>query len=117
MFVPFRDKARAQHACEHMMPHLARRALLEPLGLYSLAEVHSYLIIVNSEGAHSRNNRQACEKGVSFGSTMSLTELPPLPYDYSALEPYVDATTMQIHHDKHHATCVPSVSRIGNITS
>ena len=37
---------------------------------------------------------------------MSLTELPPLPYDYSALEPYVDATTMQIHHDKHHATCV-----------
>ena len=29
--------------------------------------------------------------------------LPPLPYDYSALEPHIDTQTMQIHHDKHHA--------------
>ncbi len=28
--------------------------------------------------------------------------LPPLPYDYAALEPYIDAQTMQIHHGKHH---------------
>ncbi len=27
--------------------------------------------------------------------------LPPLPYDYSDLEPYVDTLTMQLHHDKH----------------
>lgn len=31
-------------------------------------------------------------------------QLPPLPYDYGALEPYIDAQTMQLHHDKHHAT-------------
>lgn len=31
-------------------------------------------------------------------------ELPKLPYDYSALEPYMDAKTVEIHHDKHHAT-------------
>jgi Fe-Mn family superoxide dismutase len=30
-------------------------------------------------------------------------ELPPLPYDYKALEPYIDETTMHVHHDKHHA--------------
>ncbi len=30
-------------------------------------------------------------------------ELPPLPYDYNALEPYISATTMRFHHDKHHA--------------
>ena len=30
-------------------------------------------------------------------------ELPPLPYDYNALEPYIDAETMMFHHDKHHA--------------
>ena len=29
--------------------------------------------------------------------------LPPLPYDYGALEPHIDAKTMEIHHDKHHA--------------
>jgi Fe-Mn family superoxide dismutase len=33
-------------------------------------------------------------------------ELPPLPYDYSALEPHIDTQTMQIHHDKHHAAYV-----------
>jgi Fe-Mn family superoxide dismutase len=30
-------------------------------------------------------------------------KLDPLPYAYDALEPYIDAMTMQIHHDKHHA--------------
>ena len=29
-------------------------------------------------------------------------ELPPLPYDYNALEPHIDAKTMEIHHTKHH---------------
>ncbi|MFO8022773.1 MAG: superoxide dismutase [Perlabentimonas sp.] len=29
-------------------------------------------------------------------------ELPKLPYNYDALEPYIDATTMEIHHSKHH---------------
>jgi Fe-Mn family superoxide dismutase len=29
-------------------------------------------------------------------------ELPPLPYDYSALEPYIDEQTMHLHHDIHH---------------
>jgi Fe-Mn family superoxide dismutase len=31
-------------------------------------------------------------------------ELPKLPFDYTALEPYMDAKTIEIHHDKHHAT-------------
>ena len=36
--------------------------------------------------------------------------LPPLPYDYSALEPHIDTQTMQIHHDKHHATYVNNLN-------
>jgi len=32
--------------------------------------------------------------------------LPPLPYDYDALEPYIDETTMRLHHDKHHQAYV-----------
>ena len=37
-------------------------------------------------------------------------ELPPLPYDYNALEPYIDEQTMRIHHDKHHGTYVTNVN-------
>jgi len=33
-------------------------------------------------------------------------ELPPLPYDYTALEPFIDEQTMHLHHDKHHQTYV-----------
>lgn len=36
--------------------------------------------------------------------------LAPLPYDYAALEPYIDTQTMQLHHDKHHAAYVNNLN-------
>ena len=37
-------------------------------------------------------------------------ELPPLPYEYNALEPHIDEQTMRIHHDKHHAAYVTKLN-------
>jgi Fe-Mn family superoxide dismutase len=37
-------------------------------------------------------------------------QLPPLPYDVSALEPHIDTQTMQIHHGKHHAAYVNNLN-------
>ena len=37
--------------------------------------------------------------------------LPKLPYAYDALEPYIDAQTMQIHHDKHHKAHVDNLNK------
>jgi Fe-Mn family superoxide dismutase len=37
--------------------------------------------------------------------------LPPLPYAFDALEPYIDARTMEIHHGKHHAAYVANVNK------
>jgi Fe-Mn family superoxide dismutase len=36
--------------------------------------------------------------------------LPPLPYDYGALEPHIDAKTMEIHHTKHHQTYITNLN-------
>jgi Fe-Mn family superoxide dismutase len=38
-------------------------------------------------------------------------ELPPLPYDYAALEPHIDEETMRIHHDKHHQAYVDNANK------
>ena len=37
-------------------------------------------------------------------------QLPPLPYDYAALEPHIDAQTMKLHHDRHHAAYVNNLN-------
>ena len=37
-------------------------------------------------------------------------EVPPLPYDYAALEPYIDTETMHLHHDKHHQAYVNNLN-------
>src|SRR6188768_1643550 len=37
-------------------------------------------------------------------------QLPPLPYDFGALEPHIDTQTMQIHHGKHHAAYVNNLN-------
>ena len=37
--------------------------------------------------------------------------VPPLPYPSDALEPYIDKTTMEIHHDKHHGTYVTNLNK------
>ena len=41
---------------------------------------------------------------------MANYELPPLPYDYNALEPHIDEDTMRFHHDNHHNTYVNNLN-------
>jgi Fe-Mn family superoxide dismutase len=44
-------------------------------------------------------------------------ELPPLPYAYEALEPYIDTETMHLHHDKHHQAYVNNLNAATDGTS
>src|ERR1700722_85168 len=52
-----------------------------------------------------------------FGPNLKLEEtpvaftVPPLPYPFDALEPYIDAKTMEIHHDKHHGAYVTNLNK------
>src|SRR5512136_1969081 len=59
--------------------------------------------------------RPACAQAVA-GPTLTAAAagrfaLPPLPYAFDALEPHIDALTMQIHHDKHHAAYVAGLNK------
>ena len=45
------------------------------------------------------------------GATSGPFTLPPLPYATDALEPFIDARTMEIHHDKHHAAYVANLNK------
>src|SRR5262249_33183850 len=49
-------------------------------------------------------NLKSEEKSVAFS-------VPPLPYSFDALEPHIDAKTMEIHHDKHHAAYVTNLNK------
>jgi len=54
---------------------------------------------------------------LDFASNLKLEEkpvaftVPPLPYSFDALEPYIDAKTMEIHHDKHHGAYVTNLNK------
>lgn len=64
---------------------------------------------LNSQPAIGADLLTGSDKTVLAQATETFT-LPPLPYDYSALEPYIDTETMQFHHDKHHAAYVKNLN-------
>ncbi|MFB3777033.1 MAG: superoxide dismutase [Bryobacteraceae bacterium] len=70
-----------------------RRQVLSALGAIAAAQL-----------APSRLSAQTAAPGGPF-------VLPPLGYAFDALEPYIDAQTMQIHHDRHHAAYVDNLNK------
>lgn len=71
---------------------MERRKFVKSVGLAAAAAYASPKIIGNNQVTTSLSGNE---------STPAL-EFPPLPYAYDALEPYIDARTMEIHYDKHH---------------
>src|SRR5271163_2969691 len=67
-------------------------------------------IIMGQELQFRRYIMTATSTGQGAAPQMTFT-LPPLPYAFDALEPYIDAKTMEIHHDKHHAAYVTNLNK------
>jgi Fe-Mn family superoxide dismutase len=55
--------------------------------------------------------RVITEHNLSTGGTVMAYTVPELPYPKNALEPHIDAQTMEIHHDKHHAAYVTNLNK------
>ncbi|BAZ45621.1 superoxide dismutase [Chondrocystis sp. NIES-4102] len=58
----------------------------------------------------SQKNNQAIAQ--SDKPKAEVFTLPPLPYEYEALEPYINAETMRFHHDKHHGSFVKKLNQL-----
>ena len=78
---------------------ITRRSLLKTIALTSGAL------------AVSRNAVRAQGAAPKAPEAEGVFKLPPLGYDYDALEPHIDAETMKIHHDKHHAAYVAKLNQ------
>lgn len=61
-----------------------------------------FWLLLATVGAGSYLQAGNPENEASQGAGVPALEFPPLPYAYDALEPYIDAKTMEIHYDKHH---------------
>ncbi len=79
-----------------------RRTALKGLGLTA-----GLLATGDAFEAHSWVQTTSPQQAAAAASPFTL---PPLPYAYDALEPYIDVTTMHLHHDKHHASYVDKLN-------
>lgn len=84
----------------------ARRRFIGALGLGSAAA----LVGVRTSEAHGSFRTTSYRDVLSTGPVNGKFVLPPLPYAYDALAPYIDAETMQLHHDRHHQTYVTNLN-------
>src|SRR5271156_3613471 len=78
---------------------MTRRQAIKTTALASAA-----LAILPGAIAQTNSNAPVAAPSGSF-------TLPPLPYAHDALEPFIDAETMHIHHDKHHAAYVANLNK------
>lgn len=90
-----------------MMPQdISRRRFLRTVGLTGSAA------LLASMGGGRRALAAIAEPTgqASSGAVAATAALPPLPYDYNALEPFIDEATMRIHHTRHHMTYITNLN-------
>lgn len=68
------------------------------------------LLLVSCQRTPQAERSPTVATPTGAGLSASPAQLPPLPYDYAALEPHIDAQTMKLHHDRHHATYVNNLN-------
>ena len=86
-----------------------RREFLETAAvLGTAAAVGTAISSVQANAQPTPPGKQAT---VPTAGKVDIHKLPELPYAYNALEPYIDAKTVEIHHDKHHAAYVANLNK------
>src|SRR6202790_2833891 len=88
---------------QHEPPQVSDHTSIVGAGLLGAGSAALGLFRAGST-VNSHSNLNLEDKPVAF-------TVPPLPYSFDALEPYIDKMTMEIHHDKHHGAYVTNVNK------
>lgn len=106
-FTRFEEEAKKQSVIlteqlRHLQPVAEQQADSQP-------EQNRQEHVMTGEGSWS----QPTETGPKLAPPVPIGQhtLPPLPYPYNALEPYIDEQTMRLHHDKHHRSYVDGLNQ------
>lgn len=83
-----------------------RRSFLKTTGTATTGIIAASQL-ANGQAANQLNQAQAAQ---AAPAGVVEHQLPPLPYAFNALEPYIDAETLEIHHDRHHAGYVKGLN-------
>jgi Fe-Mn family superoxide dismutase len=90
---------------------ITRRAALKTLALTTGAAALGSLAQAQPPAAPAPASAPTPPAPAPAPETSEVFKLPPLGYNYDALEPYIDAETMKLHHDKHHAAYVAKLNQ------
>ncbi|WP_246258788.1 superoxide dismutase [Kroppenstedtia pulmonis] len=101
------------YAPPYKIPELSKQA--DQIKAHLSAQLHAHQPSVSSDlhserdpqSESSRNHKKIPLQPVPIGQH----RLPPLPYPYNALEPYIDEKTMYLHHDEHHKSYVEGLNK------
>src|SRR5262245_43723782 len=85
-------------------PGIARRRVLQSVGAATAGTLLMTSSSIAAEGAAAKTQLPG------YDAAKGEYVLPPLDYDYKALEPSIDTQTMQLHHDKHHLAYVTGLN-------
>ncbi|NJO39398.1 MAG: superoxide dismutase [Cyanobacteria bacterium CRU_2_1] len=83
-----------------------RKSLQQQISFFLVTGIAFLIFLVSCQEMPQAQQSPSATPPSQTDPTIVPVQLPPLPYNYDALEPYIDAETMMVHHDRHHATYV-----------
>lgn len=108
----FSEVGRKAAALQHKPPQEPEITILTAKAEEIQMHFHEFLKLIKQKEREQKDGENSASRiYISRPVPVGGHKLPSLPYSYNALEPYIDAETMRIHHDQHHRSYVEGLNK------